>query len=120
MYDYGHTIYIISGQALDAEMKEFLESHDLNDWHHYYYGVESYLLEMGHDKFEQRSCGKFWPDEIWNPVKADICAKEEIDMIFDDSPVYAETFAGIDTHFNLVINKELFNVEIITKPKRRF
>ena len=120
LYHLSHTVYVISGQALDDEMKEFLHSHDLMNWHHHYYGVESYLMDMGFDKYERRPCGRFWPDEIWNPVKAEICAKEGIDMIFDDSPVYAETFTDIDTHFNLVINKEMFNAEILTPAKHRF
>jgi hypothetical protein len=120
LYAAGQTVYVISGQALDDEMKEFLDKEQLAKFYTHYYGVESYLLDQGYDKFEQRECGRFWPDDIWNPVKAEICVKEDIDMIFDDSPVYAETFTNIKTHFNLVINKEMFHAEILTKPKHRF
>jgi len=116
----GHTVYVISGQALDDEMQKFLATEALSEFYTHYFGVESYLIEMGFDKYERRPCGRFWPDEIWNPVKAEICAKEDIDMIFDDSPVYAETFRNIKTHFNLVINKEMFHADVLTPGKHRF
>jgi len=105
MFAAGYEIYIISGQPLDKEMKLFLDAYNLTNWYHHYYGIESYLLEQGVHPYEERQAGKFWSDEIWDPVKAQICKAEEIDMIFDDSPTYAEAFKNVATHYNLVINK---------------
>ena len=101
----GHEIYIISGQPLDEEMKKFLFTSELVHCYDNYYSIESYLLEQGVHPFEERQAGKFWSDEIWDPVKAQICKDEGIDMIFDDSPTYAESFKNVATHYNLVIDK---------------
>ena len=105
LHEAGNEIYIISGQPLDREMQLFLDVYDLTKWHHYYFGIESYLLEEGVHAPEERPDGKFWPDEIWDPVKAQICKDEGIDMIFDDSPTYAIAFKDVATHYNLVIDK---------------
>jgi hypothetical protein len=105
LYDLGHVIYIISGQAFDEEMTALLYNHDLLDWHHHYIGVETYLLETQPESWEERDGGKFWSDALWDPVKSVICHDEDIDMIWDDSPTYAEHFKGVRTHYNLVIDK---------------
>lgn len=105
MFDYGHEIFIISGQPYDAEMVELLEKHDLIDWFHTYDSVETYLLDTGEFEYEIVDDGKFWPDHIWDPVKAKICEEHGIDMIFDNSPSYAAEFKKVATHFNLVIDK---------------
>ena len=101
----GHTIYIISGQPLDEEMEAFLDKYDLYNKHHEYRSVETYLLEQGNFDYEIRNGQKFWADEIWDPVKAQICKEEEIDMIFDNSLSYAQTFKKVPTVFSLVIDK---------------
>lgn len=106
MFTYGHTIFIISGQPLDKEMKQLLKNHDLELFYDHYRSVETYLLEKGNLKYEIHDNGqKFWPDEIWDPVKAQICKEEEIDMIFDNSLSYAQTFKKVPTVFSLVIDK---------------
>ena len=101
----GNIIFIISGQPLDDEMIALLAEHDLTDHYHFYRSVETFLLEQDIHGYEITAKGKFWIDEVWDPVKAEICHKEDIDMIFDNSPSYAETFKHVDTHFNLVIDK---------------
>ena len=101
----GHTIYIISGQPLDEEMEAFLDKYDLYNKHHEYRSVETYLLEQGVHDYEVTEKGKFWVDEIWDPVKAQICDEEGIDMIFDNSLSYAQTFKKVPTVFSLVIDK---------------
>jgi len=111
MHNFGYEIYIISGQPLDEEMRALLNEHTLTEWYHYYFSVETYLLESGDETYEERPEGKFWPDASWDGVKARICEAHYIDMIFDNSPAYAATFKDIDTHFNLVIDKEMFNAE---------
>jgi hypothetical protein len=105
LYELHHTIYIISGQPLDIEMMDLLEKHDLTDHHHHYMSVETFLLEEDIHGYTITEKGKFWIDEVWDPVKSIICDQEGIDMIFDNSPSYAETFKHVDTHFNLVIDK---------------
>lgn len=46
-----------------------------------------------------------WADETaWNNAKADYCYENQIDIMFDDSPVYGPTFDGIDTIFCQIHN----------------
>ena len=118
LYSDDHTIFIISGQPLDEEMEEFLFKHNLTHWYHHYYGIESYLIEHGKYPWEDRKEGKFWPDEIWDPVKAQICENEGIDMIFDDSPTYAVAFRNVATHYNLVIDKTKSLTDARSHPRK--
>jgi hypothetical protein len=105
LFIHGHTIFIISGQPLDKEMKKLLKKHELEVCYDHYRSVETYLLDQGNLKYEIRDGQKFWPDEIWDPVKARICKDEKIDMIFDNSLSYAQTFKKVPTVFSLVIDK---------------
>ena len=104
LYQAGHTIYIMSGQPLDNNMRALLKKHDIWFYHHYR-SVETYLLEQGEHEYKDTPKGKFWPDTIWDPVKAQMCDEENIDMIFDNSPAYAGTFKNVKTQFNLVVDK---------------
>ena len=46
-----------------------------------------------------------WADEnAWNNAKADYCYENGIDIMFDDSPIYADTFNEIDTIYCQVHN----------------
>lgn len=46
-----------------------------------------------------------WADEIaWNTAKADYCYENQIDILFDDSPVYVDTFNEIPTVYAQIHN----------------
>ena len=105
LFNAKHTIYIISGQPLDKEMKEFLEEYHLHTCYHFYLSVEDYLMDRDVPYTQDGKGGKHFADEYWNHVKAEICTIHKVDMIFDDSPVYAEYFKNIPTVFSLVIDK---------------
>lgn len=46
-----------------------------------------------------------WADEnAWNNAKADYCYENGIDIMFDDSPIYVDTFNEIDTIYCQVHN----------------
>lgn len=94
-----HAIYIISGQPLDDEIKDFLIGNMLVNSYDHYFSIETELLKRG-APYEETENGKFFADEIWNPVKAEICAEHGINIMFDDTEVYAEYFKG--TTFCLV------------------
>ena len=104
LYNTGHMIYIMSGQPLDDDMRALLKKHNIY-YFHQYRSIETYLLEEDIHGYEQRPEGKFWIDAVWDPVKAQMCDDEDIDMIFDNSPSYAEAFKNVRTHYNLVIDK---------------
>lgn len=97
----GDEVYIISGQLLDDQMKAFIEQHDLP--YSKYISVTGELQDRGVD-IDWSSGLPFVDAELWNPVKAEVCVREEIDIIYDDSSVYKETFNDIDTLYVHVIN----------------
>jgi len=56
-----------------------------------------------------------WADEkAWNNAKADYCYENQIDILFDDSPIYGPTFDKIDTIFCQVHNP--FRESFKTRP----
>jgi len=97
----GDEVYIISGQLLDDEMKGFLEQHDLPFTK--YISVTGELQDRGIE-LDWSSGLPFAPEELWNPVKAEVCVREEIDVLYDDSNIYKPTFDDIDTLYVHVIN----------------
>ena len=97
----GDEVYIISGQLLDEQMKGFLSEHDIPYTH--YMSVTGELQDRGVD-IDWSSGLPFVAAALWNPIKAEICVREHIDVIYDDSSVYKETFNDINTLFIHVIN----------------
>ena len=63
------------------------------------------------DDFEERGIEVKWVDgfpfadeTLWDNAKRDYCIKHSIDLMYDDSPQYKETFNDIDTIYMHVIN----------------
>lgn len=100
-YRNGDEVYIISGQLLDEQMKEFLGEYDIPYTH--YMSVTGELQDRGVD-IDWSSGLPFVDADLWNPVKAEICKREHIDVIYDDSVTYKKTFKESDTLFILVDN----------------
>ena len=71
-----------------------------------YFSITEYLEDR--DDVEVKWVnGLPWADEIaWNNAKADYCYENGIDIIFDDSPIYADTFASIDTVYVQIHNSD--------------
>ena len=97
----GHDTYIISGQLLDTQMKSFLNEYEIEYTH--YMSVTGELQDRGVE-IDWSSGLPFVAADLWNPIKAEICLREDIDVIYDDSSVYKETFNEHDTLFIHVIN----------------
>lgn len=67
------------------------------------FSVTDYLVETG-AKVEWID-GMPWADaEDWNKAKAAYCGDVGIDVLFDDSPIYAPYFDGIDTIYCQIHN----------------
>ena len=94
-------VYIISGQLFDEEMEAFVKKHNL--LYNHYISVTGELQDRGVE-IDWSSGLPFVAEELWNPVKAEICVRENIDIIYDDSNVYKETFNDVDTLYVHVIN----------------
>ena len=69
-----------------------------------YFSIAEYL-EARPDIEVKWINGLPWADEIaWNNAKADYCYEHGIDILFDDSPIYVDTFNDIDTVYAQIHN----------------
>lgn len=95
-------IHVITGLAR-AEAEEQI-GHLIDLTRVKYFSVTDYL-ESRDDVEVTWIDGLPWADETaWNNSKADYCAEQGIDMLFDDSPTYARTFENISTLYCQVHN----------------
>lgn len=94
-------IHVLSG--LESKYLEEQLGHliDLNKVQ--FFSVTDYLVETG--KKVQWVDDMPWADEEeWNMAKATYCQANKIDILYDDSPVYASYFNNIDTIYCQVHN----------------
>ena len=97
-------VYIISGLAR-AEADESI-GHIIDLDRIKYFSIADYL-ESRPDVEVKWIDGLPWADETaWNHAKADYCQEEGIDILFDDSKVYAETFDNVDTIYCQIHNPD--------------
>ena len=69
-----------------------------------YFSIAEYL-EKRPDIEVKWINGLPWADEIaWNNAKADYCYEHSIDILFDDSPIYVDTFNDIPTVYAQIHN----------------
>lgn len=109
LYNAGHEIYIISGQLFDDQMINFLIDNEI--CYHKYFSITQWLMDAGHEITWK--CGMpYVDDKIWNPVKSEICVAEGVDILYDDSPVYKDTFNDIDTLYVHVVNPKRKQYEV--------
>lgn len=96
-------VHLVTGLARRQAEKEIGHIIDLNRIDGYF-SITDYL-EDNPDVEVKWVNGLPWADEIaWDNAKADYCYENQIDIIFDDSPVYANTFDDIDTIYCQVHN----------------
>lgn len=96
-------VHLVTGLARREAEKEIGHTIDLDKIDGYFSIVD--YLESRPDIEVKWIDGLPWADEIaWNNAKADYCYENGIDILFDDSPVYADTFTDIDTIYCQVHN----------------
>ena len=96
-------VHVITGLARKTAEKEIGHLVDL-DRIDGYFSITDHL-ESRPDVEVTWVNGLPWADEIaWNNAKADYCYENQIDILFDDSPVYADTFKDIDTVYVQIHN----------------
>lgn len=96
-------VHIITGHRRDSEIEEKLEK--LGVKFDKYFSIVDYLESKG-DEVTWKGKLPFANKTEWDRAKADYCEREEIDILFDDSPIYGSYFSGISTVFSQVINPE--------------
>ncbi|HED35447.1 MAG TPA: hypothetical protein ENJ08_14725 [Gammaproteobacteria bacterium] len=94
-------VHIVTGVKRDDRIEKLLLDAGIH-FTHYFSIVEH--LEANHVAIEWRNGEPFADETKWNSAKRDYCKAQGIDLMFDDSAVYRDTFHDIDTTFLHVIN----------------
>ena len=103
MDDDGVEVHIVTGATLERTREEAGHLIDLDRLDGFFSVTEH--LESRPDIEVKWIDGLPWADETaWNNAKADYCYENGIDILFDDSPIYADTFAEIGTIYCQVHN----------------
>ena len=99
----GAEVHIITGITRDSTVDEELARAGIRFTH--YFSIVEYLKGNG-EPIEWRDGLPYADKDKWNSAKSEYCEKAGIDFMFDDSPIYLESFHGIDTTYLHVINQE--------------
>ena len=98
-----HEVHIVTGATMERTKEEVGDLIDL-DRLDGFFSITEYL-ESRPDIDVKWIDGLPWADETaWNNAKADYCYENQIDILFDDSPIYADTFAEINTVYCQIHN----------------
>ena len=105
----GAEVHIITGIKRDSTIDEELARAGIR-FTHYFSIVEH--LEANGETIEWRDGLPYADKGKWNSAKSEYCEKAGIDFMFDDSPIYLESFHDIDTTYLHVINqgRKIFEV----------
>ena len=96
-------IHVITGLARAEAEESIGHLIDLNRVK--YFSIADYLMNKPGVEVTWDDNGLPWADETeWNNSKAEYCAAEHIDILFDDSPTYTKTFEDVDTLYCQVHN----------------
>jgi len=98
-----HEVHIVTGATRERTEEEIGHLIDLSRLDGFFSITEH--LESRPDIKVKWIDGLPWADETaWNNAKADYCYEHGIDILFDDSPIYAPTFNDIDTVYCQIHN----------------
>ncbi len=90
---FGWEIHVITGSSIkEGNVLEELTRMDIHYTHTF--SVYDHLKEIGAKTNEELGIASRYPfpDEIWNVIKSEYCAKHDIDMHIDDMSEYLEHF----------------------------
>lgn len=85
----GDEVFIISGQKFDENVAAGLAKHNLT--YHKYISIVEWLERGGHP-VEWNDGLPYATAEVWDKIKAEICLHYDVEILFDDSPVYGLHF----------------------------
>lgn len=86
----GYEVHIITGTLAIDDLIEDLRSKGIA-WTHWF-SIVQYHLDKGDVVVKFVDDQPWMNKEVWNRTKTLYCVEEEIDMVFDDSPVYGSYF----------------------------
>ena len=102
LYESGAEVHIITGIKRDKTVEQLLDECGIRFTH--YFSIVEHLEAKG-THIEWKNMLPYTDENEWNRAKRDYCKKHNIDFMFDDSPVYKETFHDIDTTYLHLINR---------------
>lgn len=99
----GAEVHIVTGLKRDNNVDKLLSDAGVAFTH--YFSIVDHL-ENNNEEISWENGLPYADKEKWNVAKRDYCEREGIDLMFDDSPIYRETFHDIDSTYVHVINPE--------------
>jgi hypothetical protein len=89
----GNEVHIITGITQSDEVVKQLREEYGMVWTHFYSIVDT-LLEQGVEPLPHSTHNRpYFPDEHWDPAKAEYCAENGITVHYDDTEHYGDYFS---------------------------
>ncbi len=99
----GAEVHIVTGIKRDQKIDHLLKEAGIAFTH--YFSIVEYL-EASNENIQWSNGLPYADEEKWNYAKRDYCKAQGIDLMFDDSPTYLETFHDISSTYVHVINRK--------------
>jgi len=99
MFKQGHSIFIITGREIGAELVEEIKKYEIQ--YTTILSITTYQKILGTpvSYLDDRKSQPIMDPTIWNPTKAALCATAGIDIMVDDSIIYGKYFQDIKTQY---------------------
>ena len=98
-------VHIVTGLTEEKAEQEIGHLIDL-DRIDGYFSIADYLVCQPNVRVEFIKGLPWASEDAWNNAKADYCYRKQIDILFDDSPIYGPTFDDIETIYVQVHNPD--------------
>ena len=108
LYDEGHKVLILTGMHWSDEAEAYLKEYGFEKGFNFnkYLSVSDYHKDLGTDMYYDER-GRPWLDpDTWNCTKSQICHDLNVDVLVDDSIVYARYFDDEHCTHYLLFNKD--------------
>lgn len=96
-------VYIISGSLFTTQMQNDLLAYNIE--YTRYFSITQEILDLNPALITWKEGRPYAADRIWDRMKAIICEREKVDILFDDSPCYGSYFKSINTTYVEVQNE---------------
>ena len=98
-------VHVITGLARESAHGEIGHLIDL-DRIDGYFSIADYLVMQPDVDIRWINDLPWATEKAWNNAKANYCYENQIDILFDDSPIYADTFEDIETIYVQIHNPD--------------
>lgn len=95
--NFNDKMYLISGSLFDSNMQKLLKSYNIR--FDKYFSITQELLSVDPELVSWEGGTPHADNDLWDSMKAIICKREKVDILFDDSPCYRKYFKNINTTY---------------------